>query len=356
MEEGKLRRLVYTVALIIGGGAILFLFFKHLFLLLLPFLIAWAVAFAIRPLAARLGSKTKISVRALRVILSLALIIAAIGVIFFIAWALCAELWRLLSGLGEGEVLRDIIDKIASGGIFGGFLESFGDRLADVFYNFLISVATALGEIVTSSIAAVPGILLFVLVTVIASVYFALDLEAVNSAVLKLSPSWLSKWLTEFKRGFFAVGLRYVRSYLILMLMTFAIMLTGLMILGRPYALLLAFVIAILDVLPVIGVGTVLIPWGIYEIAFADERVGFGLLILFGTYELIRQFTEPRIVGKHLGVHPLVTLLLIYVGYSLFGFMGILIVPLATVLINITISKNNSAEIGKGVSAEHDRA
>ena len=136
------------------------------------------------------------------------------------------------------------------------------------------------------------------------------------------------------------------------MLITFAVMLVGLVILRQPYALLLALIIAVLDLLPVIGVGTVLVPWSVYELVLGDTGVGIGLLILFAVHTFIRQFAEPKIVGKNLGVHPIVTLSLLYVGYSLFGFVGLLLVPIATVLIEVTVGKKDSAKVNEGIGGE----
>ena len=354
MEERKIRIAAYIVALIIGGGALLFLFFKHLFLVVLPFLLAWALAFAVRPIAESIGKKIKIPKRVLRAILAVLISLTVIGIVGLLVWAISAELWRLLSGLGSGNALRELVDRITSAGIINKFFDTFGDRLGDVFYELLISVATALGKAITSWVGAVPKILLFILITVIASVYFALDLEGVNLAVSRIAPPSVYRFLKGIKNGAFSVGVRYLRSYLILMLMTFVIMLVGLLVLGRPYALLLAFVISALDVLPVIGVGTVLIPWGLYELAFGEVSVGIGLIILFFAYELIRQLAEPKIIGKHLGIHPLLSLLMLYVGYSLFGIVGILFVPAAVVLINVTLSKNDTAEVEEGTVTERD--
>ncbi|MBR7117666.1 MAG: AI-2E family transporter [Clostridia bacterium] len=356
MQNGKLERLCCLTVVIIGGALILFLFFKHLFGVILPFLIAWAMAFATRPVAEALARGSKRGKRILRAILALLFSLLVIGVIFLICFVLCSELWRLLSGLGEGDALRDFFDKLLGGGLFGGIFDKLGERVADVFYELLISLAAKLGSVVTSWVGAVPKILLFILITVIASVYFALDLERVNGAVKKILPEAVYGWLSELKRGAFRTGVRYLRSYLILMMLTFIIMLVGLMLLGRPYAVLLAFIIAIADVLPVIGVGSILIPWGIYEIAFGADGIGIGLIILMAVYELIRQFLEPKIVGKNLGVHPLLTLVTLYVGYSLFGFVGLLLVPVVSVIVNVTLEKKNSAEVGKREVSEHNGA
>ena len=356
LEQNSVLRYAAVTVLILGGGALLYLFFKYLFLLLLPFLISWGIAFMIRPLANKINKKTGIPERILRVALSFLTSISLIGILSLITWLLAAELWRLLSGFGDGAGIRGLIEAITDGGIFGSIFDVFGDRIADVFYEFAVSIASSLGQIVSGWIGAVPKILLFILVTVIASVYFALDLDRVNSFFVRMLPKRAVSWLSLLRRGFFSAGVSYVRSYLTLMALTFGIMLVGLMILGEEYSLLLAFIIAFADLLPVIGVGTVIIPWSIYELTLGSESRGIGLLVLFGVYEIIRQLLEPRIVGKSLGVHPLLSLVLIYVGYSLFGFGGILILPIAIVLIKIWLGKKYTAEIGKGGPGERDGA
>lgn len=326
------------VNILLAAGLILlfvYLFFKHLFLIILPFLIAWAIAFLTRPLAEAINKRIKLPLGIIRAILSILISLAILTAISLVIWALGAELWRLLSGIGEGEALRELIDEITSGGILGGIFNSFGEEFGDIIFELVISVAKTLGTALTSVAAAIPRALIFILMTVIASVYFSLELEWVNDTVSRLLPKNVLLWLSRFRRGFFSVGLSYIRAYLFLMLITFTVMLVGLVILRRPYALLLAFIIAALDCLPVIGVGTVLIPWSLYELILGESYVGIGLIILFILYEIVRQFAEPRIVGKNLGIHPIITLVLIYLGYSLFGIVGLLLVPIATVLVNI---------------------
>lgn len=335
MRSERVRDLVN---ILLAAGLILlflFLFFKYLFLIILPFLIAWAIAFLTRPLAEAINKRIKLPLGIIRATLAVLISLATLTAISLVIWALGAELWRLLSGIGEGEALRELIDEITSGGILGGIFESFGEAFGDIIFELIISFAKTLGTALTSVVAAVPRVLIFILMTVIASVYFSLELEWVNDTAARLLPKNVLRWLSRFRRGFFSVGLSYIKAYLFLMLITFTVMLVGLVILRRPYALLLAFIIAALDCLPVIGVGTVLIPWSLYEIIFGETYVGIGLIVLFVLYEIVRQFAEPRIVGKNLGIHPIITLILIYIGYSLFGIVGLLLVPIATVLVNI---------------------
>ena len=95
---------------------------------------------------------------------------------------------------------------------------------------------------------------------------------------------------------------------------------------------MLAFLIALADLLPVIGVGTILIPWGIVMLLQKNFYLGFGLLILYLVISLIRQVAEPKVLGKSLGLHPLLTLFATYVGFSLFGLLGMILAPIVALV------------------------
>ena len=162
--------------------------------------------------------------------------------------------------------------------------------------------------------------------------------------------------LIRVKDGFLSTLIKYLRSYLLLLFITFIEMLIGLFLLRAPYPLVMAIVIALLDLLPVIGVGFVLIPWSVWSFVIGRTPFGVGLLVLFAFHTILRQVIEPKIVGKNLGMHPLLTLIFIYVGYSVFGFVGIILVPVFTVLINITLGKNDTAKVTESAGAEGNGA
>ena len=161
-------------------------------------------------------------------------------------------------------------------------------------------------------------------------------------------PGGARKLLGRIRSSFLSTLVKYLRSYLALMLLTFGVMLVGLLLLGRREVL----VIAVLDVLPAIGVGVVLLPWSLYFFIIRDVGLGVGLLVLYLVHTVIRQLAEPKILGKSLGVHPTVTLLLLYAGYSLFGVLGILLVPVFTVLLEALIKKDDSPDIKEGTARE----
>ena len=128
-------------------------------------------------------------------------------------------------------------------------------------------------------------------------------------------------------------------SYLTLMLITFALMLAGFLLIEVKHAFLLAAVVALLDVLPVLGVGTVLVPWSVFCFATGDAGLGIGLAVLFVVNTVLRQVIEPKIVGKSLDMHPVLTLFLLYAGYLLFGIAGVLLVPVAALIIGTLINR-----------------
>ncbi len=326
---------------IAAGGIALFayIFVKYIFVLVLPFLIAWGVAFSVRPVARKLSDGTKIPYRAVSVALTVISLLGGLAVLISAIAYAAGEAWDFISGLAKSDTLYDLLMKIMNP--ISGFLgnregaEELEAHFGKTFSEMLSSALSGIVGWLTAFVKSVPRVLVFVLVTVTASVYFALDLEGVNSFVSRLLPQKAVEKLTAFKNHFLKALLKYIRAYLIIMVITFIIMLFGFLVLDVKYAVLFAFAVALLDALPLIGVGTVLVPWSIYQLLFGNLALGLGLAVLFVIHEIIREFVEPKIVGKNLGIHPIVSLILLYAGYSLFGLFGLLLIPILTVIIAI---------------------
>ena len=123
------------------------------------------------------------------------------------------------------------------------------------------------------------------------------------------------------------------------MFLTFCELFVGFSVLSVEYSFLLALVISTVDILPALGVGTVLIPWSVIELLTRDFKTGFGLLILWAVITVVRQIIEPKIVGGSLGLHPLVTLIGMYVGFRLFGIIGLLASPALAVAAKVILKE-----------------
>lgn len=345
---------------LLAGAAALWLTAAYLLPSLLPFIIAFVIAASVRPLALRISSRTRLSARGASVLLVLLLLLLVTLALSFGIRRLITELGELARGLNApGSPL----EKMAAG--VRGLADSAGDRIArflrrgdgdearkvartvdDMLSSLLSNALSRLGAelpgIITAIVSALPRLILGLAVTVIASFYFALDGARIAARAQELMPEWLRRRVPHIRRDAARTATKYLRAYSLIMLLTFAELFFGLSVIGVEYAFIIAFVTALLDVLPVIGVGTVLIPWAIISFALSDPKRGAGLLILYGVVMAVRQFTEPRIVGTSLGIHPLLTLLAMYLGFRLFGFAGMLLGPIAVTAARTVMPQRNA--------------
>ena len=344
VREIHWNRMAAILISILAGGALFYLFFRYALPLLLPFLLAFIVSLFIRPVADKLAKRMRIP----RGVLASVLLLLVFG---FGGWGLWVGSVRLINELGnlvekllsDGGVL-DAIDSLmlwaqnmgARFGLFSaqkGNAQAFYDAIMQMIGNMLSSLASRLPDVAASLFAALPNVLFFLIVSVVACFYFCTDNTSLWKIFAALVPSRWQENLPHIHQNLKDVLYKYVKAYGILLLLTFALLLVGFWILGVDYAFLLAFLIALADLLPVIGVGTILIPWGIVMLLQKNFFVGFGLLILFLVMSLIRQVAEPRVLGKSLGLHPLLTLFATYVGFVLFGLLGMILAPMVALLV-----------------------
>ena len=333
---------------------------RYLLPISMPFFLAWGLAILLRPLNVRISQRLHLPYRAVCAMTVLAALLGTAALLFLVVSRLVREMREAILALSGGEV--EVLARLEAllsggeGGLFSGadaFLANLVDRLAD-------GLISALPPLVGNIVLSIPSIVLFLLVSVIAAFYFATDLTRIHAAVRTCLPARLAARLSAWRRGAMHYGLSYLRSYLILTGAIFLTVLVGLTLLRVRYALLLSAVLAAVDILPVIGVGAVLLPWGVLAIAFGDTRLGIGLLLLFGTVEILRQVLEPRLLGTALGVHPLLSLLALYLGTEVFGVVGLLLAPVLAVAMKLAYlrisAKKTKNPSGDGVSVGQARS
>lgn len=333
------------------GVLALFLFFKYGFSILLPFFIGWAVAMAILPISKKLSGGEGKRQRVLSVMLFIALVLLAVLLIILIFNRLMSEAQRLLGRLSkDSEELYSLIGNALDFAqsitehipFFDGLgwgedayflrekIDAFvGKMIGDTAENLGAKLPVWLGNLA----GAIPSFMLFIIVTLISGFYFSVDLGKIHSSMKGILPSSAVEKIAAFKRGITGTALKYLRAYFLLLLMTFGELFIGFSILGIEYALLLAALIALIDILPVFGVGGIVIPWAVIVLISGNYSLGIGLLILYACVTVIRQLAEPKIVGGSLGMHPLLTLFSIYAGFKLFGFFGMIVGPISVVII-----------------------
>lgn len=328
--QNKITLAASVVVLILGGGALFYLFFQHLAGVLLPFVLGWGLAMSVRRPAAWLHEKTRISLGVARLLL---VVLSAFLIGGFLVLALRGafrEISLFLSRFGTDSSLfgERIREWLAS-------LPVIGERLStgSVLEEGISMLLTALPTIVARLADILPAFFFTLGVSVIAAVYFCLDLDRIHGALAARLSRPLGTLVRLFKDSALRAALSVLRAQGILTLVAFAFLLVGFLLLNVKYPLLLSGLFALLDFLPVLGVGLFLVPWGVFSLLGGNHVLGVGLLVLFAVIAVVRQFLEPRVLGRGYGLHPLVTLLSLYAGGRLFGFFGLLVFPALTLLL-----------------------
>ena len=334
-------------------GIGIFLIIKYALGIFLPFLIAWGLAILTAPLSKKLAKAFGISRKFCSFLLTFLLIGTVAGLLFFAVNRLIFEAERLFVRLSEdseriGALIGNFFDRLSSLDekrlpILESLLKieqfrQFWDNIDEVVTDAIGGAISTLTQWIPGALidllGRLPEVLIFLLITVISCFYFSADIDRINRQAVSLLPKRIRQNVHSIKITVIQKLSGYVRAYILLLLLTFGELFVGFLMLGVPYPLLLAVLIALLDILPIFGVGTALIPWALIEILFSkDYYTSIGLFIIYAIITIVRQITEPKIVGGTLGLPPLVTLIAMYTGLNLFGFLGIIIGPLLALLI-----------------------
>lgn len=349
MREDRVQHWAAVLLCAVLGGGLFLVALRHLLPCLLPFLAAWLLSRAVLPPARRLGRRLRISERILAPILLLLLLGGLILLIGFSVRRLFLEAGELLEGFledggaafsGLALLLERVEDCLLRLGLDGGSkgAERMGEMLLAAVESLVTSMSAALPGIAGRMLSALPGVLLVLVITVIAGFYFCVDGDRLQSRLIALLPRGVQASIPRWRAAMRRVSWRYLRAYLILLGITFAVLLLGFSILGVEYAFLLALLAAAVDMLPILGVGAVLLPYGAVMLLERRIGLGVGLLVLYAMLLILRQILEPRLVGKSLGLDPILTLFAGYAGWRLFGVIGMLLGPPVLMLLRTVAS------------------
>lgn len=313
---------------------------------LMPFVIGWIIAAIATPLVNWLEKRLKIVKKlgsALIVILVLAAIVLAL---YFGISRLASEISSLIrnfpamyaqleEGLGQiGDTLSGIFERLPSG-IQDGWnavAANLDGYMGNLVSNISEPTVTAAGNIAKR----VPSYLISFIVSVLSAYFFIVQREEVLNWMKKVSPESIQKRMSLVIDNLrYAVG-GYFKAQFKIMAIVFVILLVGLGALDTGYFVLVAFLIAFLDFLPFFGTGTAMIPWAVYEFFMGNYKMTVALIVIYIITQAVHQLLQPKLVGDSVGLNPLVTLVLLYIGYRMGGILWmILAVPIGMVLINM---------------------
>ncbi len=348
MEYDKKRKFLLNVLFVSVILALTYIFFKHVVILLAPFLIAFFIVLALKPLIGWLTSKIKIKRKIVSIIIvalfyvtigvAVALIIIRLIALIGMVFAALPDIYQnkvepSISALSQG--LQNIIQRFdpSAESLVDTTMSNLTNSLGTLVSNVSVRAVTVISGLVTS----MPTVLIAVMFTIASTFFIASDYYRITDFMLRQLSDKSREVVIHIKNHTLKLIGKYIRSYLIILVITFCELAVLFNILnwtiGFPKPMLFAIAIAIFDILPVVGTGTILIPWAIIEIIQRNFVFAFCLLGVYVIVTVIRNFIEPRIVGKQVGLHPVVTLICMFVGMKLFGAIGLFGLPIIASLV-----------------------
>ena len=327
-----------TILLIYLGVKAIFYF--------MPFVIGWIISMIANPLVRFLEKRVKIVRKHGSMMIIIGVLAAVIGLGYLGISRLVTEAGHLITNLPQmyanlqedfeeiGENLEVFYHRLPKDtqenleetgteltGYLGGLVQAIGEPTFDAAGNFVKNV---------------PGTLVAIIMSLLSAYFFTAERDAILAELKKAAPSGV--WnqaagvINDLKR---VVG-GYFKAQFKIMGVVYVLLVIGLFILKVDFVLLVAFLIAFLDMLPFFGTGTVLWPWAAIKILSGDYQIAIGLMILYAVTQIVRQVIQPKIVGDTIGMNPLATLIFMYIGYKVSSIAGMIIaVPLGMILINL---------------------
>ncbi len=327
-----IKKIWIIVAIFIG----IYIFANYIFGYIAPFFFGYIFAMMLEPFVGLLNKKVKLP----RWIASLLGVVMLILILGFIGSAIVTKIIKesiefkdsLPSTIQSVTlVVNQVNEKLNE--ITNSLPQSLKESVNNSTKYVISFVTTTLGSGVKKNSLKIPGMLLFFVVTILSTFFISKDKKKIDSFLLKQVPSKWIYYIELIKVGVLDGLLGYVKAQLILMSIVATICITGLTIMRYPYSFFVGVGISVIDAIPVFGSGAVLWPWAIYSIATGNARNAIGLAVIYITVLITRQVLEPKVLGKQIGVYPLVTLMSIYIGLKIFGVLGVLLGPMTVIII-----------------------
>ena len=314
-------------------AAIVFVVLRFMMAYLFPFLIGIILAYALQKPSRYLSKKLNIKNSICAPILVCVTYITVIALIGIAVWLIVNNSDLIVNSISRllktvENFINDLKNKIDFGR--GEIAQNI---ITDTSHSFFTRLTESFSTYMANTIKRLPGIMLSTVVTIVASCYIAKDFDVLNRFLKNLLKAKTYDNLLVIKSIVTNSVLKFAVGYMLILMITFVELLIGLVFLNVNHAVLLAAVISVVDLLPVLGTGTVMVPWAVFSIIYGRTYLGFGLIILYVLITVIRNFIEPKIIGKKIGVSPLFTLVAIFVGLRIAGIIGMFILPVVLIVV-----------------------
>ena len=345
-------RLTLRGVLALGGAALVIWVGLPLLSLLSPFVLALIFAWMLNPGVRWIQRRTGISRKAVSLVLVVLVFAVIGGVLFGLGWIAVDQVRSLFDN--QQSVLDDLLDGIVRvvnslegwltglGGIVPkGVLTTSGD-LINAIMDWVQGLdlpgwLTEMAGQAPSMAANLSGFAVALVVFMMASYFITGDYPRLRFELTDRVPMVSRDFFRSVKNIFMSAFGGYIKSQLILSAGVFLILAVGFLFMGQPYGLLLAFALAVLDFIPIIGAGTVMVPWAVVDMVLGQYSEAAALMTVWGVIVLFRRFAEPKVLGDQTGLSPILSLVGIYLGMKAGGVLGMVVGPLLLlVCINLT--------------------
>lgn len=334
--QGKkiLNALLYTILALL----LTFVFFK-LSIIFLPIVVAFLLSSLLEPVVGFLTRKTKLN-RTFATLLTMLSVFLTVGTaLFFVISKLVSEIISLSQFLRDNYTYIEKSIKFQTGRIqsmYKSIPKEAADSINNILAklgNYILSLLQSIASSVLNTAISIPNAIVFIIVVILATYFITSDKNKIHDFIQEQLPQkWYVKAAVLLEHIFKAL-IQYVKAQLILVSVTIAVLAISFTVVGIKYSILIAFVIGFIDALPVFGVGSVMVPWIIYQFIFGDVKIGIALLVIYAIVYILRQILEPKIFGSQMGVHPLLALAAMYVGFNYFGIAGLILSPIIIMIV-----------------------
>lgn len=316
----------------------------------IPFLIALVISMLIEPIIKWFTKKTKLERKKSAIIVLIAVFMIIIGILSIGITTLIAESSDLLSGLnGYIDIIYNKLQELINLINFDGMEER--EEINSIIQSSTRNILDRVSDIITEALQSVlkvvtslPEIGIYTVITIIATYFLCTDRFYMMDQLEHHFPrEWVRKIGNHVREISSQLG-GYLKAEFILIGIDFIIILIGLFGLSFlnydiKYPLLVAIGIGFVDALPLVGAGTVMIPWAIFSVLNGNIKLAIAVGILYITIVVVRQFLEPKIVSSQIGIHPIFTLIAMYTGYKFQGILGMLIGPIVLIILKSIFGK-----------------
>lgn len=305
----------------------------------MPFVLAGIISMIASPLVRFFEEKIKLKRKWASAFVIIVVIALVVLVLYLVGAKLVEEGLGLLGALPEmwdstkadlasiGENLSVIYEKLPMD--TQQTIAALGDQVGEFMGGLFERIGTPTIAAAGNFAKQLPSMLIGTIMCLLASYFFVADRYRIGNWVRKHTPASIMARYDMIRRSILKSVGGYFKAQLKIEVWMYLLLVIGLSVLRVNYALLIAVGIAFLDLLPFFGTGTVMVPWALIKIFSGDYKMAMGLLIIWGGGQLARQIIQPKIVGDSIGMEPIPTLFLLYVGYKLAGVVGMIIaVPL----------------------------